>query len=279
MTIGSVADIRVRFARAIGHERAGAAADGGFRRVAVGVSRGELPHRVLAERGGRVTAGVAREDGSEVVVKLWRLRGGRDLARRACRRTKGTAEWRVGERMYAAGLRVPRPLAYVDLWGHGLGHHEAYVCEHLGPVRIVGRELHALAKEGRTERCRALSDRIAGYTCWMLSSGVIDLDHRVDNFVLDEAGVLYRIDLENAAIHRGPHPPAARLTRMLGGLIGSYAWKARPAPGMADRFTATVLGSCGVRGRAADAVIESAAREIAELHARTGCPVPFSGER
>lgn len=247
---------------------------GAYLDLALAISRGEREDEVLAARARRVTVRAAYGTDQSVIVKLWNLHDFRDTVRRLTGRTKGGQEWAALSRLHPLGVRVPRPLGFFGLRGARARHHQALIVEDLAPCVSLHKHVHMLAHHGNADEIEVFTDRLLRLTRQLIDAGMVDNDHRMENFVIRPDGGVYRVDFENARWLR----PGARREEavgvMLGGLASTYAWATRPDPALARRFTQLALELVRPSDRARDRARVASAEEIARLHTRTGFEMP-----
>lgn len=231
--------------------------------------------KVITDRGDRQTGTLSLSSNDETcIAKIWIHTSRKDRFRRVVGATKAWREWQTVGAMSKSGMQVPKPLLYVHT-RVGRQHIEVYLQEYISGAEVASRSLHGFAKYGKNMQCESLSEKLIAYTVGMLSKKVVDVDHRVGNFLLASQGELYRVDFENAWVNL-PSPLRSRLApRMLAGLISSYAWAARPMPGLADHFTDRLFQAVDSRGRVRGEATKLAEREVKRLRERTGEDVPF----
>lgn len=203
--------------------------------VAFAVSAGEVRYDVLRRRPDVLTARATVEDDHSVIVKLWNRPTLRGALRRLTRTNTGYREWRALNILRAARVRVPRPLAYVRLTDPRCTHTEALVSEDLGRAgRTIDRVKTCIAA-GDHDALAAIENELISLTADVLRAGIVDPDHRLENFIFARDGRLARIDLEHGVSICTPWG-ALRYGTMLGTLIGSYVFAVQPHIYLADAF-------------------------------------------
>jgi hypothetical protein len=245
-----------------------------LRAIAVAAAGACIPVVVLADRGDRRTVRLTPENGRPLIAKLWSLGSPRARVRQLLRRTKGRAEWEAGCAMAAAKIPVPVPQGYFRLRDRRTPYHECVLLEHLDDAVSAATALHRAVNTRDDSRSHHITAGVLDITRRCLEAGLIDRDLRLSNFLISGGGAVYRIDFENAVVRRRA-PSPAELGRMLGALIATYAWMARPQEGLADSFADDLLSVCGVESAARRLALAHARREINRLQRRTGVSVPF----
>lgn len=207
------------------------------------VSLGTAPNmQILRERGRDVRiARVIPPDGkASVVVKLWNRQGWRDRLRRLARATAAQREWRTLQRLYAYGVAAPQPLAHIAHIPRPAAHTEGLIMNDLGVCSDATEHLKHLIRQGLTDQEDAFYGNLIAVTEAMIHLGLLDIDHRLPNFVVTPSGVPVRLDFELNIRRPWPRLWTRPYGLMLGTFLGSYVFAVQPdilrVRRMADRL-------------------------------------------
>jgi len=186
--------------------------------------------RVLHERTkGR--GGLLRlplEAGGAMVVKIWHLRTIKDRLKSRLGLSNGCREWCMHRFIHGGGLHTPAPMGFLRLQLPGGNDLEAMAIEDLGETVLVRKHLESLMLCDEEDAIRAVESMIIESTRQLLSLGVIDIDHQLNNFLVDGSGAVYRIDFECARRVRFFNPRHSDRTKMLSRLISSHIYATQP---------------------------------------------------
>ncbi len=184
----------------------------------------ELLHQRDRDRGG--LARLRTDSGDQIIVKIWHTRGFKARLKRALKLSNGWREWRVHSSVFAAGVPTPRPLGYCR-FDSSAGRFEAMGIEDLGSTTRALFHLKNLIAEGAEDQVTRLEETLIQFTGKMVNMGLVDVDHQLNNFLIDSQGATYRVDFECARPR-----PASRGTRlfaeMLARLIASHVYAVQP---------------------------------------------------
>ncbi len=231
------------------------------------VSNVTIAARTISDRRPDVLiARVPLECGGSAIVKLWHRPTIKGALRRLTGTNAGFREYRTLRILHDAGVRVPQPLGYVQL--QKCRHTEALVTEDLGDCENALERVHALVRRDRLEALGALDAALIGATASIIDSGIVDVDHRLNNFLIDRDEKPVRIDLEHGMSLCNPFG-ARWLGEMLGTLVGSYVFAAQPRLELAESFAARLLERMGPLPRRARRRMGAVAEAMLERQRRT----------
>jgi len=183
-------------------------------------------HQRTKGRGGLLR--LPLEAGGAMVVKIWHLRTIKDRLKSRLGISNGCREWCMHRLIHDGGLHTPAPLGFLRLQLPGGDNLESMAIEDLGETMSVREHLTSLMLAGEEDAVRDIESEIIVSTQRLLAMGVVDIDHQLNNFLVDRNGAVHRIDFECAQrrrIYRSLR--SARIT-MLARLISSHIYVAQP---------------------------------------------------
>ncbi len=144
--------------------------------------------------------------GGGAVIKRYNRRGLFHTLTHLLARSRASWCWANAQRVRAAGLRTPTPLAFVEeRWGPFRGR-SFLIVEHVPGVPLV-EWVVAHANDARV--IEAMADRFADIWRALGKARLGHGDMKATNFLVDGAGELWLIDLDGMR----PHPPGPTLAR------------------------------------------------------------------
>jgi hypothetical protein len=145
-------------------------------------------------------------------------------------------EFRVHRLVAQAGLCVPRPLQFFSLYAHGCGYFEVIVMEDLGRTTNGLVFLKQLISRGAVDAAERFESHVIEQTRLIIQAKIVDIDHQLRNFVIDQNERVHRIDLECARHWRMGRMPVAQCGAMLGRLVCSHVFACHPDITQSVRF-------------------------------------------
>lgn len=207
-----------------------------WRHIAEDTSAGSISGELLREKGNRETWRVRVDERLSVIVKLWRRPGIRGALSRLARVNTGYREWRALNLLASAGCPAPRPLAYVRLNSSKARHDEALISEDLGHCRNAVDHAGDLLTQEDHNALDDFEDALIRISVDLVALRILDLDHRVANFVVTPQNQLMRLDFELARRVSFPTLAKKRYGSMIGVLIGTYVIVVQPDLDRATSF-------------------------------------------
>jgi hypothetical protein len=195
------------------------------------------------DRGGIVQ--LALKTGT-VIVKIWKLRGLKERLKSILHLSNGRREWRMHRIIFKAGIEVPEPLAFERLALQTGQVCEIMAMQDLGEVQCGLPYLKQLIKAGDTTGITALEDRLVQITEALIKCRVLDVDHQLNNFIVDARGRLMRIDFECASRHIFRITSKSEFGEMLARLIASHIYAVQPEVHRSIRFSEHLFQSLAV---------------------------------
>lgn len=176
------------------------------------------------------------ETGVPIIIKMWSRTDMRGRLRRLLRISACDYEWRNLNRLYSAGVPVPRPLGFCRAEPSIAGYVDVLFLEDLGPCETGTEHLKRLIREGREKEAHAFEAALIDMTSRLLEGGMLDLDHGLINIIVPASGQPTKLDVELARRVFWPRFFAGSYGRMLGRLIGLYAFAVQPEAGRVTQF-------------------------------------------
>jgi hypothetical protein len=177
---------------------------------------------------------------STLIVKVWMQRGLRYRIRRILGISNAQHEWRIHRYLHASGAPVPIPFAY-GAKRVGRRAFEMVVVEDLGSLTTGLMHLKRCLRDGQEETAKKFEREIIRITVGLVRAGVLDIDHKLNNFGVTDDGSVYRLDIECARRWRGL--PVEVYGKMLGRLIASHAFACQPALERTEAFATNLAYS------------------------------------
>ena len=178
-------------------------------------------------------------DAPDVIVKAWALRNLRERIKCWLGISNGAREWKMHCRVQQLGLRVPQPVAYSQVVIPS-GRYEIMVVEDLGETTKALQYLkRCLARKDDAEIAR-LEESVIEMAHLLVRAGVVDVDHQLNNIVLDASNEIVRIDLECARRCRPGRVPTEAYSTMIARLICTHAYACQPDLHLTEAFARTL---------------------------------------
>lgn len=207
----------------------------------------QIIHTRSRGRGGLIRLNIAT--GGTVIVKVWHTRTLKELFKSVAYLSNGRREWRMHRLIYQAGIDVPEPLAFYRLLMADGSWCEAMVLEDLGETENGMTHLKQLISAGDQSAVLAFENDLIVSTARLLDLHILDIDHRINNFVVDARGRLIRIDFECARRYPFHVMPQQEYVKMLARFITGFIHAVQPDVGRSVDFTARLYEKLGVNRR------------------------------
>jgi hypothetical protein len=193
------------------------------------VSRGEddsVVHSRNRNRGGLMRGSLP--SGEAVVVKFWRIRNAKERLKRFFRVSNGQREWEIHTAVYAVGVPTPKPIGFCRHLTSPTGHFEAMAIADLGETTRVLEYLKTLIEEGSEEAVSQCERALIKITSGLIRMGVVDIDHQLNNFLVDINGGFFRVDFECARQSGWLRSGRKHLVEMLARFLLSHTFVVQP---------------------------------------------------
>ncbi len=179
-----------------------------MREIVEAVAHGELEAQSLRSRPDCQVLRI-QVDGESVIAKLWDRRSVRSLLRNLSRTSNRHREWRTLKRLFSRGMNVPRPLQQFHLSRSDSPFSDALVMQDMGDCVRGANALKTMLREGNDEERRRVEAEVIDMTHELVHGcRILDVDHHLNNIVLQPDGRVARLDFELArrAIVPGSFP-------------------------------------------------------------------------
>lgn len=217
-------------------------------------------------RGGN-RGGVLRiplESGGSVVVKVWRIQNLKERVKCAMHLSNGSREWRMHRLIHRAGVRVPEPLGFNSLNMADGGRYDVMAIEDLGETERGLPYFKRLILAGDESEIIAFEDRVIATTAEIVELGVVDIDHQLNNFLVDTAGRLLRIDFECARRPCLGVMPRGVFAEMVARLLASHVYAVQPDVCRTERFAERLYERLRINNPRVRALVRSSVEEKLE---------------
>lgn len=146
------------------------------------------------QRGGLYR--LAREDGTTVVAKVWQIHNVRERFKSTVRISNGWREWCMQRIAYTSGIATPQPFAFFRFSTMSGDRVEALLMEDIGEVVSSMQVLKLLISNNNALEVASFEDRLISITTRFIDLKFIDIDHQLNNLVVDKKGRILRLDFE-----------------------------------------------------------------------------------
>ena len=178
---------------------------------------------ILRRRSDRFTVRYATDTEDSVIVKFWNRRGLKSRTREWLGMSPAAHEWSNLVRLSGSPVSVPTPLGYGHL--SSLPYTEVLILEDLGPCIRAAMYMKSFINRSDEQRLSSLEERCVALTEQMIrNKRILDKDHILSNVVINEAGDLFRLDLENARSVISCDLAVDLFAQTLGSFILSYVY-------------------------------------------------------
>ena len=191
---------------------------------------------VISQRDWRRVIRRSWKQGRSVVIKLWARPDVKGIIRRTLHISSADHEWRNLRILYGLGVRVPKPIGFVNIGRNPSQHTDLLIMEDLGDCQESITYLKSCIQEGDEEGIQKLESSIIDMTVLMVRARLLDYDHSLINIVVTSSGEVVRLDLEQArkVWFLGMHTDL--FARMLSTFIASYIYAVQPDTGRVYGF-------------------------------------------
>lgn len=230
---------------------------------------GEHPESVeeVYRRRNRIVLRWSANDRGSIIIKMWSRPGVRGSIRRRTRTGSCDFEYANLARLHRAGVPVPKPLGMCQVPPNTCPYSDAVFMEDLGDCRPATDHLKRLIRENDEQAVARFEDEVIEITRRIINAGMVDTDHGMVNTVVTEFGHPIRLDTEMARRVLWPAFSSGRYGRMVGWLLGTYAFAVQPDSERVIRFANRLTN----RLRLSPRVVRRASRQLQQMLANQRC--------
>lgn len=224
-------------------------------------------HNRSRGRGGLLR--LISSDLGEIVAKVWVNPNVKDRVKCRLGISNAQHEWRMQQRLFAAGMHVPSPLGYLS-FRCGRQTVEVLTISYIGEVTSGLVHLKACMASGSENRIAHFEREVIDMTRTMIGAKVLDMDHQLNNIVVTSRNEVFRLDVECARRWRFIPLPDKAYGETVGRLVSSHAYASQPELYRTEDFASRLADALSPPEAAlshAAAVIE---RALARQKVRSG---------
>tara|TARA_R110002072_G_scaffold1983_1_gene16177 strand:- start:250 stop:714 length:465 start_codon:yes stop_codon:yes gene_type:complete len=127
----------------------------------------------------------------------------------------------------------------------------------LGETTRVLTHIKTLIHDGDEDAVSQCEQGLIDITLGLINMGVLDIDHQLNNFLVDSRGGLFRVDFECARLAGGLRTGRKRLVEMLARLLLSHAFAVQPDTDRTVAFAMRLYGALAIDGSTKAQIFES----------------------
>lgn len=197
---------------------------------------GLVLHTRSKNRGGLLR--LPLKNGGSIIVKIWLARNVRERIKSILHLSNGRREWKMHRFIHRAGILTPKPLWFRRLTLTSNESCEAMAIEDLGETESGLPHLKKLITTADEAGIVAFEDKLIVATERFIDRHIIDIDHQLNNFVVDAQGRLMRVDFECAKRYRLGLVPKPDYAQMIARLLASHIYAVQPDTKRTENFSA-----------------------------------------
>ena len=167
-------------------------------------------------------------NGGSVILKVWFARNLKERFKSLVCLSNGRREWRMHRMIHRVGLSTPEPLGFYRLTIPGGEQCEVLAIEDLGSTRVGLLHLKQLISDGLESSVLAFENCLIEETSSFVRKGIVDIDHTLNNFVVDNKARLMRIDFECALRYPFHLIPRKAYVKMLARFLTGHIYAVQP---------------------------------------------------
>lgn len=204
------------------------------------IEDGNSIHIRSDQRGGLLR--VPLESNSTVVIKFWRMRNLKERIKSTVHLSNGWREWSMHQYIHQEILQVPTPLEFFRITLSSGEHWEVMMIEDLGSTEQGLPYFKKLIKTGDESSIIEFEKGIIEITEQLVQLGVLDIDHQLNNFLVDRDLKIFRIDFECARKTRKWVLIQREYAEMIARLLASHVYAVQPDVQRTERFAELLYG-------------------------------------
>ena len=231
-------------------------------------SVGETVHTRGKNRGGFYRLPLA--EGGTVVIKAWRLRNLKEHLKAALHLSNGRREWLMHRLIHQGGIDVPEPLLFSHTTVKDGTIYEIMVIEDLGETNSGLDHFKKLISSGDESSVSAFEECLLDQTARLIDMHILDVDHQLNNFIVDAKERLIRIDFECARRFPFRIMPQKIFVEMLARLLASHVYAVQPEVTRSALFAKRLYERLNLDHQAKSLISVSVNSKLGNQHQRPG---------
>ncbi len=232
------------------------------------ITKGEVLYARSKNRGGLVR--LPLETGDLIIVKMWRIRNLKERIKSVAYFSNGWQEWRMHRLIHRAGVPVPLPLGFYRLALPKGELYEAMAIEDLGETERGLPYLKKLIAAKEESEIKAFEERLIDITFEIVGMGVVDIDHSLNNFLVDTNGRLLRIDFECAQRYWSDMMSREKFAEMIARLLVNHVFAVQPEVSRTERFVRRLYDRMDIGHRVRSLVISKVTESLEIQYRKIG---------
>lgn len=194
----------------------------------------EILHTRGDRRGGLLR--IPLDSQESTVVKIWRIRNLKERIKSKVYFSNAWREWHMHQFIHQAGVQAPVPIDYFRLSLPKGDTFECMAIEDLGETERGLPYLKRLIANNDESKAKVFEKGLVDITLDLIKLGVLDIDHQLNNFLVDSNDRLVRIDFECARRYWMGFKPKGTFAEMIARLLASHVYAVQPNVSRTERF-------------------------------------------
>ncbi len=167
-------------------------------------------------------------DGIPLIIKIWGIKQKKEQFKSQIRLSNGFREWRMQKYLLRFGIQTPTPFEFKRIRINRNQKYEIMIVEDLGETTLGLDYLKKLYSMNDFVSAEKFEQSVLECTEKILNLCVIDIDHQLNNFIVDKYHKLYRTDFECAQKYLWIRQEYRDYAKMLARLISSHVYAVQP---------------------------------------------------
>jgi hypothetical protein len=172
---------------------------------------------------------------------LWSRPDFKGVIRRLLNISSANYEWNNLRVLDNLGVRVPRPIGFINLGKNESSFTDVLIMEDLGKTSKCIDYLKKCILIQNEKEVSRIEAEVIDITVSMIKNRILDWDHSLVNMLVTQEGEVIRLDVEQARKIRVLTFNSELYSRMLGMLIVSYTYAVQPDLKRVNSFTDKLL--------------------------------------